>query len=89
MRLQKLEIELNRYGENKGKYTGVARFDGDRGSIALALNEQHCEEMFRICADGIVDVAKAAARMFVAEAMGHIEAQAKILPKGASDGRNT
>lgn len=80
MRLQRLEIVLNTYGEHKGKYTGVARFDGDTGSIALNLNEQHCEEMFRTCANGIVDVAKAAARMFVAEALGHIDAQTKVLP---------
>jgi len=74
MRLVKLEIELVRWGEDKGQYKGVARFDGSTGSVALNLNQHHCEQMFLTCADGIVDVAKAAARMFVAEAMGTIEA---------------
>ena len=32
------------------------------------------EQRFLVCADGIVDVAKAAAKMFVQEAMGTIEA---------------
>ena len=74
MRLVKLEIELVQYGEDKGQYKGVARFDGSTGSIALKLNQHHCEQMFLTCAEGIVDVAKAAAKMFVAEAMGTIEA---------------
>jgi hypothetical protein len=52
MRLVKLEIELQRYGENKGQYIGVARFDGERGSIALNLNQHHCEQMFLTCAEG-------------------------------------
>lgn len=73
MRLRKLEIELQTYGPDKGTYTGVARFDGERGSIALNLNQHHCEEMFLVCADSIVDVAKAAAKMFVQEAIGTIE----------------
>ena len=73
MRLVKLEIELKQYGEDKGKYIGVARFDDKRGSIALNLNQHHCEQMFLVCADGIVDVAKAAAKMFVQEAMGTID----------------
>jgi len=72
MRLTRLEIKLNVYGENEGKYTGVAQFTGDAGSVALNLNQHHCEQMFLVCADGIVDVAKAAARMFVQEAMGTI-----------------
>lgn len=82
MRLVKLEIELKQYGEDKGQYVGIARFDGDTGSIALKLNQHHCEQMFLTCADGIVDVAKAAARMFVAEAMGTIEnVKTKQLPQ--------
>jgi hypothetical protein len=67
----KLEIERERWGENKGKFKGQAIFDGATGSVSLNLNQDHCDEIFRICADGIVDVAKASARMLVNEAIGH------------------
>lgn len=74
MKLRKLEIERARWGENVGKFTGTATFDGESGSITLNLNEHHVEQMFLTCADGIVDVAKAAARMFVQEALANTEA---------------
>jgi hypothetical protein len=74
MRLLKLEIERNRWGDDAGKFRGTAKFDGERGTIELNLNEHHIEQMFLACADGIVDVAKAAARMFVQEALANTEA---------------
>lgn len=74
MRLRKLEVELILYGEAKGTYKGKARFDCDAGEVELNLNHHHCEQMFLICADGIVDVAKASARMLVNEVMGNADA---------------
>ena len=74
MKLQNLEIKFNTYGSDKGTYTGEATFSGATGRISLNLNSHHCEQMFLVCADGIVDVAKAAARMFVQEAMHGTEA---------------
>jgi hypothetical protein len=62
MILQKLEIELERWGANKGKYTGSARFSGDAGDVTLNLNHDHIEEIFRTCADSIIETSKAAAR---------------------------
>lgn len=74
MKLLKLEIERKRWGEDAGKFEGSATFDGPAGTIKLNLNEHHIEQMFLTCADGIVDVAKAAARMFVQQALENTEA---------------
>ena len=63
MQLQKLEIELERWGENKGKYKGVATFAGDIGSVVLNLTAVHCERIFLTCAEAIVDVASETANM--------------------------
>ena len=62
MILKKLEIKLNMYGPHEGQYTGEARFDGGAGGVALSLTPKHCEQIFQVCADGIIDVAKDAAR---------------------------
>jgi hypothetical protein len=73
MKLLHLDVSRITYGPDKGKFKGTAKFDGERGTIELNLNEHHCEQMFLTCADGIVEVAKAAARMFVQEAMANTE----------------
>ena len=73
MKLVKLEIELTRYGAAKGTYTGVARFDGEAGSVALNLNAHHIEEIFRTCADSIIETSKAAARHLTMSIIEHKE----------------
>lgn len=62
MILTELRIELQKYGPDKGKHTGRATFAGNAGEVTLNLNEHHLQEIFRTCADSIVDTAKAAAR---------------------------
>lgn len=62
MKLLKLTIEQERYGTNRGAYTGTAAFTGETGTIQLHLNEHHIQEIFRTCSESIVDVARAAAR---------------------------
>lgn len=62
MILQALSIELARYGENKGKYVGTASFSGEAGKVTLNLNQHHIEEIFRTCAESIIETSKAAAR---------------------------
>lgn len=78
MILEKLEIELERYGPNKGKHKGSARFAGEAGTVTLNLNQDHLDQIFATCADSIIDTAKAAARhltMTVIEHQKTIEAQ--------------
>lgn len=63
MKLISLRIELEKYGSNKGQYRGEAVFTDKTGTVSLTLNEHHIEEMFKVCADSIIEVSRAAARM--------------------------
>ena len=67
MKLEKLSIELQRYGPEKGQYMGEAVFTGETGKVGLKLNKHHCDEIFRVCGESMIDVARAAARMLTAE----------------------
>ena len=71
MILQKLEIELNRWGDNKGKFTGKASFSGDAGDVTLNLNQDHIDEIFRTCAESIIETSKAAARHLTCTVIEH------------------
>ena len=71
MQLVKLEIERVRYGENKGQFAGAIKFDNELGEVAISLTPQKCEELFRVCADGIVDTAKAAATELTCSVIEH------------------
>ncbi len=87
MRLLKLSIERHTWGDQKGKFSGSATFTQETGQITLNLNEHHIEQMLLVCADGIIDSAKAAARMFVQEALAGTEAakQRKIAATTVQD----
>ena len=71
MILKKLEIELQGYGEFKGQYIGTARFNGEQGSVALNLTPEHCQRIFKVCADSIVEVAKDAAHNLTCSVIEH------------------
>jgi hypothetical protein len=62
MILKELSIELGRWGDEKGKYTGKAHFSGKEGDVILNLNQHHIEEIFKVCADSIIETSRAAAR---------------------------
>ena len=71
MKLTDLNITLNKYGRDKGKYTGKIEFTDKAGDVGLNLNEEACEKIFAICADGILDVAKEAASNLVCNVIEH------------------
>jgi hypothetical protein len=71
MILEKLEIELERWGANKGKYKGEARFAGEAGSVSLNLTPELCDKMFLVCAEGIVTTAKEAAANLTCSVIEH------------------
>jgi len=78
MILTDLTIKLMRYGPQEGKHVGKATFAGEAGEVTLNLNQHHLDEIFRTCADSIVDTAKAAARhltMTVIEQQKSLEQQ--------------
>lgn len=86
MILQKLSIELNQYGEHKGKHTGTATFRGDAGTVILNLNQDHIDEIFRTCADSIIETSQAAARYLTHRVIEHRDAVQKILQKEPTNG---
>lgn len=71
MILTELKIELERWGENKGKHKGQATFSGEAGVVSLNLNQHHIEQIFLTCADSITETAKAAARHLTMTVIEH------------------
>lgn len=71
MILQKLEIEYQRWGDQKGKHAGTARFDSECGNVTLNLTPEMCNKIFLICADGILNVAKEAAANMTCHIIEH------------------
>lgn len=71
MQLVELEIKRERWGENKGQFTGAMRFDNELGEVAIKLSPEKCEQLFKICADGIVETAKAAANELTISVIEH------------------
>ena len=71
MQLRKLKIERSWYGKNEGQYVGEIEFDNELGQVALKLTHERCEELFSICADGIVETAKKAAEEMTCAIIEH------------------
>ena len=86
MILTKLEIELERWGPNKGTHTGTATFSGEPGEVSLTLNKRHIDEIFRTCADSIVEVAKAAARHLTTTVIEQRDAPAIAIDAARKEG---
>lgn len=74
MVLQELKIEIERWGENKGQYKGAAKFGDERGEVSLNLSSDHIDQIFRVCADGIIATAKRAASDMTANIIEQIGA---------------
>lgn len=62
MILKDLRIQRELYGDKKDQYKGYATFDGEAGSVTLTLNKDHLDEIFKTCADSIIETSRAAAR---------------------------
>ena len=71
MQLNKLVIERKRYGSNEGQYEGHISFDNELGKVDIRLSAEQCNELFRVCADGIVETAKDAARELTLSVIEH------------------
>lgn len=67
MKLKSLEIVMNEWGPDKGKYTGKIRVEGDAGSVAISLNPETCAKLFAVVAGGIVQCAKEVAEQLTVE----------------------
>lgn len=76
MILTKLTITLNEWGQDKGKHSGSAVFSGEAGTVMLKLNQDHIDEIFRTCADSIIETSKAAARHLTMSVIQHADTKA-------------
>ena len=77
MQLEKLRIQRKSYGKDEGKFLGSIEFRNDLGSIALRLNSEQCDNIFNICADGVLTVAKEAAEEMTCRVIEHSAPPAK------------
>lgn len=78
MKLISLKIELQRWGDDVGKHKGEVVFGGERGTVALQLDQYHCDRIFEVCAHGLISVAREAAENMTCTVIEHNRA----LPPG-------
>lgn len=71
MILSKLQIERNKWGKNKGQFEGKISFDNDDGEISIKLTPDRCQQIFQVCADGLIDTAKEAATELTCQVIEH------------------
>jgi len=72
MVLKELKIAMiPSYRENAGQYEGMAEFTDASGNVALKLTPEMCDQIFLICAEGILTVAKEAAANLVCNVIEH------------------
>lgn len=65
MILRELEVKLETYGDFKGQYRGKARFTGEYGEVIVVLSEKHCDGIFNLCADSIIQNSKEVASAMI------------------------
>ena len=57
-RLQKIEIEFARWGENKGKYVGKVQFEnGDSEQFSFNVTPEMSQDFLNLCSKQIVTAA--------------------------------
>lgn len=61
MRLKKLQIEMQQWGELQGKYLGEVVFEGGNGQIQLTMLPEICEKIFEVVQSQLIESSKALA----------------------------
>ena len=54
MKLQELTIKRERWGDDEGKYTGLVRFDSDKGDIGIKMSQEVTESFLALAGDLII-----------------------------------
>ena len=67
MILESLNIDLEKYGKDKGKYLGTIAFTSETGKLAIKLTPEHCHQIFEICAEALIDQAKRASQIMTTQ----------------------
>lgn len=71
MILEKLNIRLMEYGDQKGQHVGEVTFAGKAGKVSLNLTPELCNRIFSVCADGLIATAKEAAVNMTCQVLEH------------------
>lgn len=75
MVLKELKIAMvPSYKPNAGQYERAAEFSDQAGNVVLKLTPEMCDQIFLICADGILTVAKEAAANLTCNVIEHRKA---------------
>lgn len=69
MQLTSLEIHLEDYGVNKGRYTGSAHFKGEYGGVDIVLHPDVSDAVLKLCADALVKNSRDLAEQLTAETL--------------------
>jgi hypothetical protein len=64
--VKRIYIEIEEWGDNKGKYRGEVDFGGKEGKIQVRVNDIQSREIIKLCAEQIVETAKGVATALVA-----------------------
>ena len=54
MKMQSLEIERERWGDDKGLYIGTVKFTGEKGSICIKMSSQVTESFLALAGDLLI-----------------------------------
>ena len=54
IQLTTINISLQTYGPNEGKYTGEVRFKGVYGAVEIVLSPSISEKILALCAEGLM-----------------------------------
>ena len=71
MNFDKLEIERELWGKDKGMLSGKIAFSNELGKVTLKLNQKHIDMIFNVVADSLVDVAKMAGEEMTCKILEH------------------
>jgi hypothetical protein len=82
MILKNLRIELKDWGSQRGQYVGTAEFTSPIGEVEVRLTPEHVKQIFAVCAESIVTVAKEVSSMMTSQVIDQAEAAKLIETQG-------
>lgn len=76
MKLRRLEIEYQTWGENKGKYIGTLHFADDRNTeVKLELSPEQADKFVAFSAPVLMSAADTAAEQFKSKLIACLQSQ--------------
>jgi hypothetical protein len=67
MILEYLNLEIDRWGENEGRYIGKAKFSGKGGKVEINLSPDTSDKILALLADQLVVAAQETASLLTAQ----------------------